>query len=203
MEIARVTTVSTGYLGAPGVSTFYFRKRTALGWDNYTNDLIQRIHEFWQDSAAYLSTAVTYTTQAEVQIVQDTDGELQSAQIGTTAASTGSDANGMSPQGAGIVVSWLTPDIANGHRVRGRTFMVPVSLSSFDVYGKPTTAAQQALQLAAEGVIGSGGEAVVPVVWHRPKKDPVTHAITRAGSAHDVDQAAVGNKTAVLRSRRD
>lgn len=202
-EIARVKTVLTGFPGAPGVQTMYFRKRTGLGWDNYGSDLVNRMDDFWTTLGNVINTRTTWTVQSVIEIVDDATGVLQFTFSTGSPTGRGTGTNRQAPTPTGLLAEWLTNDVADGRHVKGKAYVVPVDLGTISIDGAPETAALQAVQNAAEGVIGSGGEAVVPVVWHRPKKDKVTKVITRVGGAYDVKYASVMTKFCVLRSRRD
>ena len=106
----------------------------------------------------------------------------------------------------GSMVGWETGQIMDGHRVRGRTFMVPGSNAIFDTDGTlvPT---------AVSGTIDAGTQLILEqaasfVVWHRPRKARAATATRPALAAHLgshalVTTCRVPDKAVVLRSRRD
>lgn len=203
MEIARVKMITTGYAGAPGTTTLYFKKRTGLGWDNYVEDLLDRVNDFFTGVAGYWPTQFIWNAVNTIEIIDDENGELLSNFIGSDHNGAGAVGDSFLPLPTGLICTWKTAAITNGRHVRGRTFLVPLGSNAFSSDGGPVVALRTAVQTAAEAYIGTGGEAVVPVVWHRPKFDKVTHALTRNGAAFDVNGASTQDKFCVLRSRRD
>lgn len=94
--------------------------------------------------------------------------------------------------GVGACVTWLTSDVVNGRRVRGRTFIVPLSTDGYQDDGTLTPAAVTALGVFAGLLIAES-----LVVWHRP-----TTVGGSNGSEHAVTSFKVSDRVAVLRSRR-
>jgi hypothetical protein len=202
-EIARVKCVTAGFEGAPGTSTFYFRKRTGLGWDNYVSDLVTRVGDLYTAMQPYGRNTWTWTVPGVVEVIQDDNGALVGEFIGQEPTGTGSGGTNWGPNASGALMKWGTNDIADRRHIKGRTYFVPLITGAYDGNGNVAVAVRQAMQNAGEAYIGSGGEAVVPVVWHRPKKDKTTHVITRVGSSFDVKFCSEMTKSTVLRSRRD
>jgi hypothetical protein len=95
---------------------------------------------------------------------------------------------------SGLLVRWDTGTIINGHRLRGKTYIVPVVVGNYDSVGGVLTGTQTTVTTAAQAyVTAAGGTAVV---WNRPKPG-------QAGGFSAVTTASVAPKVAVLRSRRD
>jgi hypothetical protein len=204
-EIARVKTITTGFSGAPGVTTQYFRKRTSLGWSNYVTDLTERPHGLFTDLGSMLCSQMTFTTLGTVEVLDDATGELQGTYIGQEPVGTGPGSGSYGPIASGLLIRWGTNDVANGRHVRGRTFIVPLATNMGNAAGVIDVSHRQTAQNAAETYIGSGGEAVVPVIWHRPvyTGPSGSRVLSRAGASFDVKNASVMTGFTVLRSRRD
>lgn len=198
IKMYRVRTITAGYAGAPGYTTHYFRpsdEDAGAVTSDQAAGCAARVLDAWQASHALYPTAFSFDVQNVVDVIQDTDGALvTSFGVTTGGLDLGTSGAGFGPLAAGIVVSWLTDNIANGHRVRGRTFLVPVAAGG-DTNGTPTATE---LSLAAAFAAGTfPGDTAQPqqVVWHRPKG-------AAAGLACDITAATVKDTFAVLRSRR-
>lgn len=112
----------------------------------------------------------------------------------TPAAVQGSSTD-TSAAGVGACISWQTNAIENFHRVRGRTFLVPLSTFAYDQQGTITDAQKTALNAWATAV-----RALTPglAIWHRPTDTPPTN-----GSANFVVAHTLRDRVAYLGSRRD
>lgn len=144
--------------------------------------------------ASLLPAGVVITVPGAGDQIRDTDGELTgvwSASGGGTVAGTGP---ATAAAGVGACVSWLTGGIVNGRRLRGRTFLVPVTSLAFDGGGHFGNATLTQLGTFANAMQASGPLAV----WHRPTSKDATD-----GNSYGVVGNRVRNKVAVLRSRRD
>ena len=114
-----------------------------------------------------------------------------------TEAGTGGTVNGFSGKttaaaGVGACVTWLTGGIVNSHRVRGRTFIVPLEVSQYDVTGTLTLAAQTFLEDFADDMLTADVG-----VWSRP------FGAGGNGSFWPATSARIRDKVAILTSRRD
>jgi hypothetical protein len=149
---------------------------------------------------AMLGSALATSTSIQVPGSGETIDSASGALVGTWAAGstpaiiTGSSTD-TSAAGVGACVNWLTSDIVGLRRVRGRTFIVPLSTFAYDAQGTLTTAQQTALNNFATAV-----RALSPVlkIWHRPTNTPPTD-----GSAHTVNGHRLRDHVAFLSSRRD
>ena len=107
---------------------------------------------------------------------------------------------------AGAVVAWKTSTIADTHRLRGRTFLVPTSDSVYDTAGQLSVDAAAAIQVAGAALIAA--EATGFSIWHRPRVAKAATAYhpavtARVGSSALVTTCSVSQTIGVLRSRRD
>lgn len=143
---------------------------------------------------------------AEGDVIDSASGTLVSSWVGDDKAAIGGTGGGDYVGGTGSVFTWSSADVIDGHRQRGRTFMVPLVSSTFDVNGLIDTAALQAFNAAAATfVTASSGQLVI---WHRPRAaraaDGSRPAVTaRAGSFSVVTGHRVLSTAAFLSSRRD
>jgi hypothetical protein len=134
-------------------------------------------------------------------LVDEFTGVLQGAWTATSPTGiVGAGAAG-SAAGAGACVSWNTGMVVAGHRLRGRTFIVPLATDAYDATG---TLASLALTMG--NAFATAMNAIPSfVVWHRP-----THTGTGPSRVNNNDGAArlvasytLKDKVAFLSSRRD
>lgn len=101
--------------------------------------------------------------------------------------------------GVGACIGWTTGGIVTGksgraHKLRGRTFLVPLQANAADPTGTLADADLANLRACAAALMGAGGLGV----WHRPTTKGGTD-----GSSHAVLSYKVRDKVAFLGSRRD
>jgi hypothetical protein len=195
--LKRCRVALTGFVGGPGVATYYFLD-TATAQNS--------LHSLWVGLASWLPTSVTVQVEPGGDIIDDVTGNLTGSWGGDIIPSIQGQANNGYASPVGALLKWQTDTIADGHRLRGRTFLVPLDKITFQTNGQmaPATAASMAA-LAGQFVIEQSSSFVV---WHRPFAGRAATAKLKAKPAHDgghglVTLAAVGTKPVVLRSRRD
>ncbi len=201
-DIQRVRVNWGGFIGAPGVSTFY-------GQD--ANAMTTWLHTFFGALTTSLPADVTISFPTTGDVIDDVDGSLTGTWTGAGAAAVvGTSAVGYSAP-VGALVHWLTSDIEGGHRLRGRTFLVPFSGGAFDTDGTLVSGAWGQVDTAAGTLVTSAAGSMY--VWHRPRaaeaaftdRHGVVHPaiVARSGGHASVVSHAVPDKAVVLRSRRD
>lgn len=201
--IDRIRIPWSGGRGGDGVSTFYCM--------DATNNALGPLHDFFDAVKAFVPSPITWKFEGVGDTVVVETGVLSGAwTIGSEAdvVATGSNAN--MADAVGAVVNWATGVILFGHRVKGRTFLVPGIKDMFD-QGTLNDTVIPTIELAAQAMID-----VVPenfVVWSRPfagtpQWTDVHGKVHPAKAAHDgavapISTATVPDFGAVLRSRRD
>jgi hypothetical protein len=189
----------TGFTGAPGVSTFY-----ALGTNAQV--FVDGIKTFLQIGIANgalgsLPTGVKIVPDTFVDKIDETDGSLDSA-VGITSPGdvVGATSGGFgSPMG--LCVTWGTGALVTGpagrpRRLRGRTFLVPLSGSDFDTNGTFSDTKITGIRTAANTYLAGAWN---PCVWSRP----FPNAAAANGQAAAILNASIKDKAAILTSRRD
>lgn len=165
---------------------------------NQTAPPVAAIKTAYNNVAARLAPGVTITVPSSGDIIEDTDGSLQGTWSGTGGSVTGGSAGTASAAGVGACVSWYTGGIVQGkrgpRRLRGRTFLVPLSNASYESNGTLESTTLSSLKAFADGLMGAGGLAV----WHRPNK-----TLVLPGNSYAVLSNNVRDKVAILTSRRD
>lgn len=159
-----------------------------------TVDPAQDAFNAYTIAAGLLPNTTTITIPGGGDLLENSTGELidvWSAPGGShTVSSTG---GGSAAGGVGACATWLTSGIERGHRVRGRTFFVPLIADSFDGDGTLTPTAMNLLNNWAASLAGSS-----LAVWHRP-----TAKGAADGNLYPVGGYRVRDKVAFLSSRRD
>jgi len=141
-----------------------------------------------------------------VQTFDENTGELLAVTTGAPGAQISGTGIGSFPAPAGACQTWRTGGVHFGHKVTGRTFLVPLSQAAFDTDGTLLNAVITEAATAAAALIAA------PVgfgVWSRPKparpdpNDPGTTLPPEPGAIFAVQAGSLADKAAVLRSRRD
>lgn len=195
--IGRVRVGLTGLPGLPGVCTFYAIDPIAL---------ITPLQTLWNVLLLRMPAAI------RVQI--ETTGDIIEAQNGTLAGNWSTAPIGPQSGGAagvyvapaGVCLTWLTQTIADNKRVKGRTYVVPMSQNMYGADG--TVEDNNLADVRAAAQVFQQATATNFVIWHRPREakpaDGSRPAITQRNGSHAVvTSAIVRDKIAVLRSRRD
>lgn len=195
MAISRIRAVWTGFIGAPGVSTFYSL--------NPEVD-VPLITGFFRGLITVLPLAVNITVDSSGDVLDETTGNLTGSW--SMAAQEGQQGTCAGPYAApvGMVVNWETGAVLDQSRLRGKTYLVPLCGSAFDANGTPIPEAVALVLGDAESLAAENSL----VVWHRPRAaraaDGSRPAVTaRAGGYANIIGATVHDFAAVLTSRRD
>lgn len=195
--IQRYRVAWTGFIGGPGVSTFY----AASG-----SDLMSPLQAFFTSIAIGLPTGVTIQVSGTQDLLEDTTG----AATGVDSIANPPEIHGADPASypapTGAVVDWLTSTYSDRRRLRGRTFLVPLGGGSYQADGSINSTNLTNIRAAAVTFLASASPGLL--VWRRPRAavpaDGSRPAVTfRAGSSAVVTSVGVADKAAVLRSRRD
>jgi hypothetical protein len=146
---------------------------------------------------ALLGSALATSTTIRVPGTGDHINSATGALAGTWSTSTPAAIVGSSTDttaaGVGACVNWNTAGIVNFRKVRGRTFLAPLSTFAFDAQGTITTAQLTALNNFAAAMLAIGTLAV----WHRP-----TTPGGSDGNQYLVNGISVRDRVAYLSSRR-
>jgi len=196
-SLNRVRVASTGFSGGPGVSTFYFLD---------TATALPSLHTLFASIAASVPNVVTFVIEPSGDVIDDTTGTITGAWGGSPQAAVVGGRGGPYAAPTGVLMKWGTSTIADGHRVKGRTFLVPVLGDTFTATGSVVPAAQTSIQSAMlEFIIEQSSSFVI---WHRPFAGRPAVGTKPAKAAHAgshalVTTAVCSGKATVLRSRRD
>jgi hypothetical protein len=164
-----------------------------------TSSIRAAVAGFWGDVSAALTDSTVWDVDHESRLLDNETGALISLDVDATNY-TGTGDNNLDPvpDASQGLIRWATGVVVNGRFLQGRTF-IPGIASSFCLNGNLSSSTQAALATAATTFI-----AAAPTfgVWHRPKRDPITHVIVRTGAFWPASVGSAWNELAVLRRRR-
>ena len=197
MTIAQISATWTGITGGTGYTFLYVRSTAASP---------TQLQTFFEAIKTYFPAVLNIQVPNTGRLIDESNGKMTGVWgAGATATTTGTGSSGYSGQ-TGAQVKWDTNGFVNGRHVRGRTFLVPLSLNNWGTDGLLYAATCNAINAAATTMISNYTGNLV--VWARPlfekdaNGDP-TDVIKRAGSIHTVSTATTPRKPATLRGRRD
>lgn len=186
-NLFKITALWQNWPGAPGYTNIYVLEAGPI--TNATNGL----RAFFQAISALLPLNMSVTVQPSGDQINDANGNITGAwSVDPAPTPVVGSGSATFAGNAGAVVSWRTNGVVGNRRVRGRTFLVPMSPGIFDTNGL-TPGAISTIQGAAAGLITACDDNLA--VWSRPTS-------LRAGSSHVVTAATVPDLSASLRSRR-
>lgn len=194
MAISRIKVTWSGFVGAPGVSTFYSIDQ---GVD------VPLIRTFFSAIAGMLPADVTISFSATGDVLDETTGAITGTY--TVAQPDNVEGTNASDYAApvGMSVEWETGVIQDGRRLRGRTYLVPMTGDMFSADGSPDPTAVTTLLDAAQSLADDSHL----VVWHRPRaaktEETIPAVTSRTGGYASLSGATVTDAAAVLTSRRD
>jgi len=176
----------SGVSGLPGVATFHFG--TAV------TDM-SALRTFWDALKANFPNSWVLSIPNSGDVLNEDTGQITGAWSGTTQTNVvGTGGVGAYLSTAGPMIRWSTPQVVNGRRPIGKTFLVPAMSSQFSssgtILGSFVTSASAA---AAALIVAYAGELKI---YHRP-------VAGHGGVGCTVTAGVCANKQVVLRSRRD
>lgn len=168
--------------------------------------MIAALHTYWSALSGIIPTDVHIQVENVGDLIDPVTGTLTGAWVGAAQAPIVGGSGEVYAAPVGALARWSTPIILDGHRVKGRTFIVPVTSNFFTTSGAlGPVALATVTDSAAALVVNAAGSLAV---WHRPFKGSPAIGTRPARPAHVGGQAVVTGSSAspkavVLRSRRD
>lgn len=159
---------------------------------------VNAVRAFWSSFAATIPSAYTLTVDPTIELHDMVTGDLTGTDTAATppAAVVGTGATGWAA-GSGCRMNWLTGSVAAGHRIRGRTFIVPVLSANYQTDGSIVDANVTTYTGYGTTLISALNTANAPLaVWTRTSPTSTSAYLTNVTSASCADQVAV------LRGRR-
>lgn len=195
--IARVRIGFDGLIGLPGVSTFYCLEPIGM---------IEPLKTLYTTLLLRMPLALTSQVETAGDFLEATTGTITGAWSAASTLPASGSAAGVYAAPVGLCLTWTTGTITDGKRVKGRTFVVPMSQNVYGADGSAENTNLTAIRDAAAAFqVATSGNLVV---WHRPRAARAADGsrpavVARAGSHAVVTGSFVRDKIAVLRSRRD
>lgn len=185
--------------GMPGYTTLYFDAGPA-GTPTSPQAAVDAGRAFFATAlgvgvGTWLPQTLKIVSPAVVDAVQTNNGDLVTSVAVTKPADVPGIATNPYAGGTGACITWTTGSFIGGNRVRGRTFIVPVTSTAMQNDGTLATNFQDDVGAAAVALI-----AAIPdlVVYHRPSSAGATDGVAFPAISYKLT-----DKAAQLRSRRD
>lgn len=173
---------------------------TVLHFDGSDNAAppVAAVKAAFASGAILFPSSLTMTFPNSGDQIDDTDGSLTGVWTSTGGGTVNGSSAGATAAGVGACVGWTTGGIVTGtkgpRKLRGRTFLVPLTTAAYDTDGTITSSSMVALNTLAAAIQSSGPLAI----WHRPSTPVATD-----GNSYGVISNKVRDKVAFLSSRRD
>jgi hypothetical protein len=198
-RILRVKVNWTGFVGSPGYTNFHFEPvpESDPVTQATVDAAVAKVQAFITSVKGNLPPVVSTGIDAAVAEIDEVTGDIQTFWNAVVTAPAPGTMAGVYAAGTGCCISWSTGGVRNGRRVRGRTFIVPLSGGAFATDGTIDTGSLASIRTAAT-TLTTDSNGVRLVIW---AKTP--GAIIPDGGAYDVIGATVNDKAAFLSSRRD
>lgn len=198
MPMYRATLTWTGFTGSPGYTNLHFLDPDPISQAGLDETAL-RLHNFFDALEPFLPGSVRINLPTVLEEIDSATGELVTDhpfEPGTVITGTGLTNFSAA---SGLCINWNTVGIINGRRIRGRTFIVPLASGAYQSDGTIVDATRTTVQTAANVYADAGpGLGIDGAIWHRPTTPGGTD-----GAAAGITSASVGDRVAVLKSRRD
>ena len=199
-DIARVRTVFTGVAGSPFYNNLYFG--TIADVIN-PQACVDAVDVAWTTLTSIMRIDLIGAIEAEVPIIEDTTGEIQSVVSTTGGVVDPTSAAEPLPTASQGLVRISTNTFLNGRRLRGRIF-VPGLTEASQSTGVPNASTITSLAAMGMSLINDANTNLVIYRRPRPEEDPPNpNKPARDGASASAVSATGWGQFAVLRSRRD
>jgi hypothetical protein len=196
--VARILTTWSGGPSAPGLTVMNVR---------YTSGPLQSsvdaVRAFWSSLGGQIPSSYSLLVSPSADLFDSASGELTGALTAATPP-TVVNPSGATAWAAGVGgrITWTTGAIAHGHRVKGRTFVVPLITSTYGTSGTVTSTYITTVGTAVGTLLSALNSAGTPLaVW--TKKRAATDTLPALdGVLSDVTSGAMTTEVAVLAGRR-
>lgn len=132
-EVGKVQVVWTGFVGAPAYSSHYFYGDPLS--TSTAQDYVSAVSTFWNSIVGGMPSTAHFSVTPDVQILDEASGHLVRVETTTPPTQTATGNNGPYAAGVGCSVIWNTAIVHRGKRLRGRSFIIPLSGGSYDGNG--------------------------------------------------------------------
>ena len=182
--LRRIVVTWSGLTALPGVSVFYAPFGTDAGADLMT---------FLNAVKGVFPAALSWNVPTSGDTLTDTSGLLTGAWTAGTGGNVSGTGAGAYAAGTGAYVNWQTATIIGSRRLKGRTFLCPLIVSTYTTTGIVGAGTLTTLQGAVTTLAATGHL----TVWHRPTGPGVND-----GGSGTVTAGLVPAQVTSLRTRR-
>lgn len=192
----RTRFVWSGWSGGPGYTTLYGNGNVTANAQTFATEAYLFMSAIKTVSTAGDAIASTIRIDQDpfLTLVESTNGKEQGVQSITPGAQIAGTSTAAYAAPAGACVNWITGNWINGRRLRGKSYLVPLTLTAFQTDGTLSPSYLTAVRNAASSY-HSG--TVAKLVWHRPTSKGAVD-----GMSSTILSALVNDRVAVMRSRR-
>lgn len=185
--------------GMPGVATHYFGGNPDSADLTNARDRVVAAWQAWDD---VMSNSTRWTLNPEAAVVDVATGDLTGVRSVVTATALGAQTGETLPTLVQGLIKWNTGIFIGGRRLIGHTFIpAPVEANNPAGVGpRPDGTYLTALAAGITAMLGAPSPGLV--IWHRPKRDPVTNVVTVPGTSSPATAGAASLQWSVLRTRR-
>jgi hypothetical protein len=189
----RILTRWAGGPSAPGLTVM----NVGYGSTFPTQAAVDAVRAFWDSLKALIPAAYTLTVDPLVENHAEATGVLLGTSNAATApaAVAGTVATAWAA-GVGMRINWETGAVVHGHRVRGRTFVVPIGTANYDATGTITNTVITSTGTAIATLLSALNAAGAPLCVYTATSPK------GAGVLSTVTSGAVPDEVAVLSGRR-
>lgn len=194
-NMLRVVAQWGGFPSAPGFTNLYFD--SAIIGTPSANEAAARARQLFEAMKGQFPDGVTITIQPQVAEIDDSNGQqVDEFTVTTGGLPVPGTGAGTRSAPSGACINWRTSTFVGGRRLRGRTFLVPLSTAAYENDGTILPGSLAILRAAAVAYITDAvGPSAKPLVWHRPVGGT-------GGSSAVITASGVTDKVAILTSRR-
>lgn len=182
--LRKVLVTWSGLNGLPGLSVFY----TAAADDATAN-----LGTFFGAIKAFFPGSLSWSIPAAGDEISDVTGQLVGGWSGGTSSSTSGTGGTSYASGTGTYMQWGTATIVNGRRLKGRTFLAPMSTTQYDTDGTMNNTSVATINTAAATLVATNKLRI----FHRPLTGTFT-----GGTSDVVTSGVCADKVTSLRTRR-
>lgn len=171
----RIRVVWNGFIGSPGVSTFYSQD-ASVG--------LPAVHALFLSLQSHLPPSVNLSFPGSGDTVESDTGVVNGSWLTSGFTTLIGSGDGHFAARTGYVLSWTTGNLIKRRLVRGRTFIVPVSTGVYDGDGTIIAGALTAAQGAVSTMVGKNAIGI----WHRPSSTGASDGVycpVTDGTVHD------------------
>jgi len=155
---------------------------------------IPSVRAFWDACKGFLPSDVTIQVENTGDELDSVTGALVNEFTTAAVAPVTGTSSAVYAAAVGALANWKTSVVVAGSRLRGKTFIVPVTAGFFTTAGALTLECTATIETAGGTLIADQSSSFV--VWHRP--------VNGAGGNYALVASVTAPTTAsVLRSRRD